>query len=415
MAHTDWIDDYSGRTKRQRYAPHPPPDGLPLLNAEEHALLAAWVRSDSQTRSHRSLVGIKTTAAITPELADVLCDRLLAEGWISRQETLAGGAWRWNSLRWLALDRLKSLLGVSSRTQRQQDRAALLETAQDWLRQLEQADQTLSANDGAMLLSAILAPALQTLHADTALPLETLRQRLQLLQALADWWQLRRQGTRRDFALHARDHTKAIASGEWKWLTRWLDLEALGISRFVPLLTLAGHARLQWDTLSMDIAAADFITLPLVNLMRTTALSGSINAWWLIENRASFERQCAHPPPATLLVWLPGRPSPAWLDAVSHLLTLAPAPLRISADIDPSGVDIACTLGRRWALQNQPWTPHEMGVEQLQQARQQWPLNDYDHALLTRLLQDETLPPLLRQLCLRMQQDKRKAEQEGWL
>jgi hypothetical protein len=56
-----------------------------------------------------------------------------------------------------------------------------------------------------------------------------------------------------------------------------------------------------------------------------------------------------------------------------------------------------------------------MGVAQLEAATQHWPLNDHDVALLQRLLARPGLPAPLHALCLAMQREGRKAEQEGWL
>jgi hypothetical protein len=112
---------------------------------------------------------------------------------------------------------------------------------------------------------------------------------------------------------------------------------------------------------------------------------------------------------------MPGRPSTAWLRAVAHLLRLAPAPAWISADADPAGVDIACSVGALWTERGQPWEPHRMGVAEWNATAQRWPLNDHDRALLARLLAEPALAPDLRALCEAMLREGRKAEQEGWL
>lgn len=101
------------------------------------------------------------------------------------------------------------------------------------------------------------------------------------------------QGLRRDFALKARDSTKSIGAADWRWLESSFDLERLRIT----------------------------------------------------------ERQAQELPAGELLLWLPGRPSTAWMEAIAHLLRLAPAPSRISADADPAGVYIACTVGALWEAQ----------------------------------------------------------------
>lgn len=120
------------------------------------------------------------------------------------------------------------------------------------------------------------------------------------------------------------------------------------------------------------------------------------------------------------LIWrdldrLPGRPSQDWIRAIRHLLQLAPAPLRVSADADPAGIDIALTVGRVWESQAQEWEPYRMGVVEWQAVSQKWPLNDHDISLLQRLLSDTNLPEQMAALGKAMLLEGRKAEQEGWL
>ena len=56
-----------------------------------------------------------------------------------------------------------------------------------------------------------------------------------------------------------------------------------------------------------------------------------------------------------------------------------------------------------------------MGVDELHAAQQPWALNAHDKVLISRLLASQDLPQELYQLCLAMQRDGFKAEQEGWL
>lgn len=100
---------------------------------------------------------------------------------------------------------------------------------------------------------------------------------------------------------------------------------------------------------------------------------------------------------------------------MDRLLTLAPAPAWISADIDPAGVDIACTAGALWDQRGLDWVPHEMNASRLLDTAQHWPLNPHDHRLLDRLARRDTVPEALRALCDSMRQTGRKAEQEAWL
>ena len=115
------------------------------------------------------------------------------------------------------------------------------------------------------------------------------------------------------------------------------------------------------------------------------------------------------------MAWLPGRPSQDWLKAIGHLLKLAQAPLKVSADADPAGIDIALTVGELWESQGQLWEPYRMGIEEWQAVSQKWPLNDHDVAQLHRLLADCRLPYQMVELGKAMLTEGRKAEQEGWL
>jgi hypothetical protein len=231
---------------------------------------------------------------------------------------------------------------------------------------------------------------------------------------VAGWHDAGRQGSRRDFALFARDSTKAITEAEWRWLEASFDMERLRVARFAPVAWLAGDLVLSWAGRQVDLGALHCLGLSLADLGRAGSATGP-SRWWLIENRASFERQALVREPGRALIWMPGRPSPAWLQAVAHLLSLAPAPAWISADADPSGVDIACTAGALWSTCGLEWAPHQMGTAQLEATTQVWPLNEHDRRLLVVLLARGDLPGELRALCEAMLRLGRKAEQEAWV
>lgn len=399
------------RDQRERQAAGAVPTALPLLGAPERELLARWARSDSLRRTRQALVQLAGPTEI--ERAEALCECLLHAGWLVRRERLVGGRWQWESIIWRDLDALKALLGLRSARQREADRETMLAEAgqalEDW-----RDPPAARAIDPDFIDE--MTQAIERLRSD-ALRLDLLRDRLALLQALRRWHDEGRQGLRRDFALWARDATKAIGRAEWAWLEAGFDLERLGIASFAPLLWLAGDLSLRWSERRVDAGALHCLGLPLADVMRAQMAVGSAapRRYWLIENRASFERQAQARPSGVLLLWLPGRPSAPWLNAVGHLIVQAPAPAWISADADPAGVDIACAVGRLWAAQGQAWVPHQMGLPEWQGTMQRWPLNSHDHALLDRLLGAADLPMGLRELCEAMQQEGRKAEQEGWL
>lgn len=133
---------------------------------------------------------------------------------------------------------------------------------------------------------------------------------------MADWHDAASEGSRRDFALKALGTTKAIGPADWRWLESSFDLERLRINPFAPMLWLAGEVTLHWGERRVDAGALHCIGLPLGDLRkveRVTTSHGPARHYWLIENRASFERQAQQREQGTVLVWLPGRPSSAWL------------------------------------------------------------------------------------------------------
>lgn len=410
----DWLDTARARDERDRAAAGPVPTALPLLDADHKDLLSRWARSDGARRSRAALMKEAGPAGI--ERAELLCDKLLRDGWIVRRERRVGGAWRWDSLAWRDLALMQSLLGVSSPRQRIEERQSLLEQAAAWRSSWR--DSASGEGLDPDLLDEIDL-ALAQLGEDRSLKLELLSARLALLRAIADWHDAGMQGTRRDFALRARGATKALTDADWRWLESAFDLERLRIARFAQALWLAGELELCWDGgQRIQLGALQFLALPLADLCRAVAVSAP-QRWWLIENRASFERQAANRAagqmPGVALLWMPGRPSMAWIDTVTHLLRLAPAPAWISADADPAGVDIACAAGTLWQARGLAWQPHEMGVAQLDATPQHWTLNEHDRRLLASLMARPDLPRSLQALCEAMQAQGRKAEQEAWV
>jgi hypothetical protein len=136
--------------------------------------------------------------------------------------------------------------------------------------------------------------------------------------------------------------------------------------------------------------------------------------YWLIENRASFERQSRQLAPGVCLVWLPGRPSNAWLEAMRWLLTQAAAPATMSCDPDPAGIQIALTAAALWDEAEVAWEVSHMAPSYWQMSKT-LPLNDYDRRVLAELQTNPTLPPDLAALRDFILSSGTKAEQEGWL
>lgn len=400
-----------GRKGRDLQSASEPPPELPLLDADERAALLRWARGEAATRSREVLLKEAASAGLSIEKAERLCQRLLNEGWISQREELSGGNWLWKSITWRDLRQLQSLLGIAHAGQRQEEREALLAHSRHWLQARTQVEAVVALDPD---LLDELSTALAALEAEKTLRRDLLAERLGLLEAIASWHDSGQQGLRRNFALHARDLTKALSASEWRWLESMFDLERLGIANFAQVGWLAGDLLLSWQAHRVELAPLHCLGLPLEDLRRCERIT-SPQRWWLIENRASFEHQARQRPAGVALLWMPGRPSLGWLDMVSHLLRLAPAPAWISADADPAGVDIACTAGARWERAGLRWEPYQMGLVQWENTTQRWPLNAHDERLLAALLARQSLPDSLRCLCEAMQAEGRKAEQEAWL
>lgn len=401
----NWQDVPIRRGVRQRTAANEPPQVLSLLSKEDKDLLATWVRKDHASRSRDAL--LKESGIANIDRAESLSDWLLREGWITRKEKLQGGNWHWDGLTWRDLDRLKALVGVGSRTQRDEARSQRFEQAHSWLQ-----SQPLDSDPE---LHNSVTQAVDQLAGENALRVDVVSTRLDLLVSLVKWCREEMNGTRRDFALFAGEHTKSISASDWKWLERHFDLESLGVSHFLPVIWLAGDIQLKWEDRVLDLSPVRYLAIPVEDILRVSAISQFPDNWWLIENRASFERQSGQRPNRSLMAWLPGRPSQDWLRAIEYLLQLAQAPLKVSADADPAGIDIARTVGAIWAGHGHPWEPYRMGIHEWQAVSQKWPLNDYDISLLYRLLDDVNLPCSMADLAKAMLYEGRKAEQEGWL
>ncbi len=379
--------------RRQRAAAAPAwPAALPALDVEERELLTDWLRGSAASRKWQSLLEAAGPARI--ELADRLADKALAAGLLTVAEAFAKGRWQRTGIAWVELEALQTALGLPTRGERDARRLALAARLQALM------DDVLVGEAAQALVEARMATA----QAEA---------RVALLEALSAWVAAGETGLRRDFALRL-GHTKAVADGEWQWLERYFDLPALGIAAFAPTLTLAGDASLQWPRgQRLDLGVAAFHTLPAEALATLQAVAQPPARWWLIENRASFEKQAAKRAPGDALVWIAGRPTRAWGEAVARLLALAPAPAAVSADADPAGIEIALAAAQAWDAAGLPWTAFAMEPERLERPGLQ-PLGAYDHGVLRRLA-TYPLPPELAAVRDALIARGVKAEQEGWL
>ncbi|WP_313301467.1 hypothetical protein [Diaphorobacter sp.] len=387
--------EQSSRLRRTRSAASFPCTTWPELRERQSALLKDWLRSDASERQWQTLLDAAGPDRL--DLADELRDLLLHAGVLQTKEHFSRGQWLVERVRWSDVPALQQVAGLRTAAERESSRSAI--TAQ--LQML--------AQDTPWLESA----ARHCLDARVGDNVRTAR--LELLHALHGWHQQQRFGLWRDFALHARGTTKSITPTEWKWLEAHVPLESLGIARFAPMLWLAGELTLHTSHGDISVAAAGMCGLPTRLFSQSDLHAQNAPAhYWLIENRASFERQATHAPERTCLIWLPGRPCTSWCEAVQALLAIAPAPARISCDPDPAGVEIALTAGALWQQAGQTWTAFRMQREDWERAPA-IALTADDVQWLDRLQARDDLPRELQRLCADLRDTGRKAEQEAWL
>ncbi len=383
----------SGDRSRQELEAAAPvwPAALPRFDADAQPLLLDWLRGSAASRRWQGLLEAAGPARI--ELAHRLSDLALKAGLCTRRERFEQGRWRPVELCWVELEALQAALGLPTRSARDARREAL------------------ASRLDALMGNELVGEAAQAL-VESRMAIAAAEARAALLDALLGWVVDGQTGLRRDFALRL-GHTKAVSDGEWQWLERHFDLPACGIGNFAPQVTLAGHLSLHWgEALRVDMGVASFITLPVESIASLDRVTPP-RRWWLIEGRASFEKQARRCEPGVALVWIAGRPTHAWATAMTRLLQLAPAPADISADADPAGIEIALSAAQPWQAAGLPWAATAMEPERLDRPGLQ-PLGRYDREVLVRLAQ-RALPPELTVLRDAMAERGVKAEQEGWL
>lgn len=394
---TAWHIEMRGKHKRTRQNPQAFVD-LPTLRPTQLAVLQRWLKSHAQERAWQSLLDAAGKEAL--DIVDGLRDDLLMAGALAVKEELKSGQWRVARIVWRDLPVVQQAAGLTTAAELAAQRNDL---AGQW---------HAMANEHPWLALAAQAAA-QSNAAVQA-------QRLPLLQALLAWQQEQRTGLRQDFALAARGHTKGITATEWEWLDAYLSLESLGIGRFEPLFWLAGTLVLQTESMDIQgvpvlaLESMGFVGVPCRQWTSPWSVRLGPQRYWLIENRASFERQSAQLQAGVCLIWLPGRPSGAWLQAMRWLLSQAPAPAAISCDPDPAGIQIAMTAGQLWSDVGLSWEAQHMSPEVWRNGITR-DLNDYDRRVLAQLQAQHDLPETLARLRDDMLESGTKAEQEGWV
>jgi hypothetical protein len=368
---------------------------VPELRAAHRSLLARWLGADATERNWQSL--LKLAGPSDVDRAEELLLLLMEAGVVAIKEEFKNGRWWAVRVVWRDLPGVQRALGLQPVAERREERQALL---QQIAAVAEQHPWARSACE------SCLAASLAT---------EKLRARAQLLQGLCTWQAEQRFGMRQDFSLWARAHTKAITGAEWEWLESHVALESFGIARFEPVLWLGGALTLQAHSGSIDMNALGFLGLPSKGFIAgQNHITRVPLRYWLVENRASFERCALRAEAGTCVIWLPGRPPGDWLAAVQWLISQAPAPADISCDPDPAGIEIALTAGQLWTERGLAWSSTHMAADHWQKGKT-LPLNDYDRRVLSSLGARVDLPAEMAALRDFIAREGRKAEQEGWL
>lgn len=384
------------RDRRRRFADAFDCNALALLPGAQHALLREWLRSSAQTRRWDALLKIAGPTRI--ELMESLAQALAVCGAATLEEKLERGTWRPTSLQWRDYEALCVALGITTQAAQRTAFLSAWESAGkiDWRQaSLEEAHQAL--RDASM---------------------DKAQARLALLIRLNDWLAEGNSGSRREFALFARGHTKQISQAEWEWLATIVELAECGIERHASALWLAGDLQLKIDGRTLDIGAAgDFLGITPLSFDKLGGGNTGATHYRLVENRTSFENLARAGTTASqeIVLWLPGYAPTWWRTAVGRLLDAVPAPARISCDADPDGVQIALNAAELWSARGLAWEPCAMHAEDAARAQHVLPLTERDLKLAASLLNHPGLPPALEALLQWCIAHRSKAEQENWL
>jgi len=385
------LDQRKVSQRRKRYCEHQPQQ-LGQIPSEWRELLARWVRRGGNSRWET----LRNDAGATSiNMAESLREWLLREGWAVVVEQRQHNEWWPHSVELRNLPQLRATLGIGDKEQ----------DAQRWQVAREE-------------LKNICADSLHTpaLFALDKLPARYALARSALIISLQHWQDAQRSGTRRDFALLARDDTKGVSETEWNWLEQTLDLAEFQIERHTPLLLLSAPLKLTMPHGQLDLAScADFAALTPSSVHAVTAISGMVSHWQLVENRTSFERVAKKREPNVGVIWLPGYPPSWWHTAVGQLLDRAPAPAHIACDPDPAGIAIALKAAELWRERGIAWQPWKMEASDLASLRVRKPLTEGDKLQLDALRQKHVLPAPLSELLEWMLVQGEKGEQEGYL
>jgi len=371
------------RTRRERRADRVTAITVSAWPNEWKTLAARWLRSGGSTMRGPSIF---KAAGNARHLALDVMEALLEAGYADIEEKQVKGGWLLHRLSWIDADGLRETLGL----RRKDDDAAAREEA----------------------LSGVPVDArIAELHASlSGKPTNTVLARAALVRQLDAWLAEKRTGTRQQFAHFARGDTKSLSTSEWLWLSEYVDLEGLGISRHTPAFHIRAPFQLKLPGGVLDLRAVpDVLGLSPETIRSIVSIEGPPCRWLLVENRTSFEEVARKQGDRDAVVWLPGFAPEWWLEAMAALLAHHGGTAHIAADPDPAGIDIALRAGALW---DRAWLPWAMSAEALRSIARTKPLNAHDHARLTAQASQHA-QPVLHDLAAAMQADGRKGEQEA--
>lgn len=372
----------SARLARVRRADHAVRNVATLLG-ERRTLVVDWLKGGGATVKARTLFARAGNARL---VALEAAEYLLQHGWAELREKRQRADWDIVSLTWLHADELREALGLPRRDARQSHREALLSSPP--------ADRRLGELYAS--LSSLATP--------------TLARRAKIVTGLDAWCQAERSGSRYLFSHAALDDTHGMSTADWRWIERFIDPEAVGISRHTPALWLRGPVRMFFEHGELDLGAVpDMIGLSPATSLAATRVESTARAWLLVENRTSFEivaRTVGH---RYIVLWMPGFVPDWWLDVTRHLASKLGIPALIAADPDPAGIDIALRACTAWDGRWQPWA---MSAAALAASGTGKALNEHDRERLRALVATD-LPPALAGLAVALLETGRKGEQEA--
>jgi hypothetical protein len=394
--HTEPIGNARNPKKRKRYVQLAAPDvpALTSLPADWRQLLTQCVKNGENARW-------QTWQKIADISRKMLLDQMLAwllkQGWVCVFEEYKVADWWPYRVELLHINPLRLALNLpnpdTQTCQWQAVRSALQHQAQ-------------ASHD------AVLQIALNSLD---AMPTARAIVRAQLSQFLLAWTAEGRVGTYRDFSLYARGTTKEISATEWAWLDTHFDLAELNIQQHTPLLLIAAHVSLQTTLGEINLQTMpDFAALTPATVKTVQSVNSCVTTWILVENLTSFERVARNRQTNEGVIWLPGYPPSWWKEAVTCILKLAPAEVKIACDPDPAGIAIALSVIALCKAAGLPANTWKMGANELESLAHTKPLSAFDQQQLAALLKQD-LPVELKALADYLLASQQKGEQEGYL